>query len=173
MRIFHKKDGGIIQLVGKKKMQKWPLELPLIFVEWIRNNKLEEYGDAKVKREIENYLDEVMEHVAIPRFISVIKGDDEEETILALTRLEELSKKNIEMVKPIKTYLDELKEKKNKKIVELAEAISKNFQRDERKKLLAKKRKKTREMEKKFMEGKVSGEEYAKARKEYLELRES
>jgi hypothetical protein len=38
MRIFHKKDGGIVQLIDKDEIKEWPVELPLIFIEYIRKN---------------------------------------------------------------------------------------------------------------------------------------
>ena len=172
MRIFLKKEGGAIQLIDKEKMQEWPVELPLIFIEYIRNNQLKNYDDAKVQVEVEKYLDEILEDVAIPRLINVLEGDDMEEIILALTRIEEISKKKIEMVKPIKPYLEKLSEMKNTTIVKLTQGISSNFQKAERKKELAKKRKIMQETEKLFLEGKISGQEYAKARKEYLTLKD-
>ena len=76
------------------------------------------------------------------------------------------------MAKPIKKYLTDLLKKNDKQIVKLAQAISKNFTNAERKKELAEKRKMMREKEKSFLEGKISGEEYARARKEYLTLKE-
>ncbi|MGQ4872966.1 MAG: hypothetical protein ACP6IY_02725 [Promethearchaeia archaeon] len=169
MRIFRKKDGGIIQLIDKEKMEDWPIELPLLFVEYIRNNKLESYGD--VKKDVEKYLDEIMKDIAIPKFINAIKGENDEEIILALNRIEELSRKNLEMVAPIKKYLEPLLKNKNKKIVEIAKKISNNFAAAERRKELAKKRKIMQEKEKQFLAGKISAEEYAKARKEYLLLK--
>ncbi|MFX1311386.1 MAG: hypothetical protein ACFFHD_02075 [Promethearchaeota archaeon] len=172
MRTFLKKDGGAVQLIDKEKMQEWPVELPLIFIEYIRNNQLKNYDDAKVRAEVEKYLDEILEDVAIPRLINVLEGDDMEEIILALTRIEEISKKKIEMVKPIKPYLKKLSEMKNATIVNLTEEISNNFQKAERKKEFTKKRKIMQEKEKLFLEGKISAEEYANARKEYLTLRE-
>ncbi|MFX1329825.1 MAG: hypothetical protein ACFE91_16975, partial [Promethearchaeota archaeon] len=113
IKVFEKKDGGIIQLIKKEKMLEWPIELPLIFIEYIRNNQLKNYDDAKVKREIEEYLDEIMRDVAIPRLINVLEGENKEEIILALTRIEEISKKDVDMAKPIKKYLDNLLEKKD------------------------------------------------------------
>jgi len=170
MRIFQKKDGGLTQLVDKETMQEWPIELPLIFIEYIRSNQLEDYGAAK--KEVEAYLDEILKDVAIPRLIGVLKGDDDEEIILALTRIEEISKKNVEMARPIKTYLENLKNNKNKTIAELANNIEENFIKAERKKELAKKRKIMQQLEKDFLDGKISGEEYANARKDYLLLKE-
>ncbi len=172
MRIFQKKDGGIVQLIGKEKMQDWPVELPLVFIEYIRDKQLGTYGDNKVEKEISAYLDEILKDVAIPRLISVLEGDDQDEIILALKRIEELSKKNIEMARPIKPYLENLLKNKNKNITDIAQSISNNFQKAERRKELAKKRSIMRDKENQFLAGKISGEEYAKARKEYLTLKE-
>ena len=151
-------------------MEEWPIELPLLFIEYIKNKQLDSYGSAK--KEVEKYLDEILKEVAIPRLISVLKGMDKEEIILALTRIEEISRKNAEMAKPIRKYLDDLLKRNNKQIIKLAKTISDNFNKAERKKELAKKRKIMRDQEKLFLEGKINGEEYAKARKEYLTLKE-
>ncbi|MFX1569880.1 MAG: hypothetical protein ACFFCV_16120 [Promethearchaeota archaeon] len=170
IRVFKKSDGGVVQLIDKEDMIEWPIELPLIFIEYIRSKQLDNYGSAK--KEVESYLDEIMTEVAIPRLVSVLEGDDNENIILALTRIEEISKKDIEMAKPIQKYLSQLLENKDKQIVKLAENISSNFASAERKKELARRRKTMREKEKSFLEGKISGEEYAKYRREYLTLKE-
>ncbi len=112
------KNGGVVQLADKEKMQEWPIELPLLFIEYIKNKQLDSYGSAK--KEVEKYLDEILEEVAIPRLISVLKGVDNEEIVLALTRIEEISKKNADMAKPISKYLDELLKRNKKQIVKLA-----------------------------------------------------
>ncbi|MBN1802865.1 MAG: hypothetical protein JW891_15255 [Candidatus Lokiarchaeota archaeon] len=170
MKIFQKKDGGYVQLIGKEKMLEWPIELPLIFIEYVRTKLLDNYGE--LKKQVEEYLDEIMEDVAIPRMISVLNGDDKDEIISALTRIEEISKKNVEMAEPIKKYLGNLLKNNNKEIVKLAENISKNFESAERKKTAAQKRKIMREKEQLFLEGKISAEEYANSRKDYLTLKE-
>ena len=172
IRLFFKKNGGAVQLIDTEKMREWPVELPLIFIEYIRNTKLKTYEDTKVQKEIEKYLDEILENVAIPRLISVLEGENSEEIILALTRIEEISKKNIEMIRPIKPYLKKLQTIKDKQIIKLVRDIDTNFQKADRRKELAKKRKIMREKEKLFIDGKISGEDYAKARKEYLILKE-
>lgn len=151
-------------------MQNWPIELPLLFIEYIRSNHLDNY-DGSAKKEVEKYLDEVMKDVAVPRLISVLEGNEVEETISALERIEELSKKNIEMTKPIKSYLNNLINSKNKKIVNLAQSISRIFERAARNKEIAKNRKIMREKEREFLAGKINAEEYAKIRKEYLTLK--
>ncbi|MFX1478669.1 MAG: hypothetical protein ACFFCI_11125 [Promethearchaeota archaeon] len=170
IKVFKKKDGGVIQLVDKEKMKEWPIELPLLFIEYIRNKQMDSYGSAR--KDVETYLNEVMKDVAIPRLISVLKGVDDEEIILALTRIEEISKKDAEIAKPIKKYLEDLLNKESKLIVKLAQTISNNLIKAERKKDLVLKRKIMREKEQLFLEGKISGEEYAEARKEYLTLKD-
>lgn len=172
MRVIRKKDGGAVRLIDKERMLEWPVELPFIFIEYIRNNQLKSYQDSTVQKEVEKYLDEILKEVAIPRLISVLEGDNVEEILLALTRIEEISKKKTELVKPIKQYLEKLAMIKNKQVIKLVQEISSNFQKAERRKELAQKRSTMREKEKLFLEGKISGEEYAKARKEYLTLKE-
>jgi hypothetical protein len=170
IKIFRLKNGGVVQLADKEKMEEWPIELPLLFIEYIRNRQLDSYGSAK--KEVEKYLDEILKEVAIPRLISVLKGVDNEEIVLALTRIEEISRKNTDMARPISSYLDDLLKNNNKQIVKLVQTISDNFAKAERKKELVKKRKLMRDKEKLFLEGKIDGEEYAKVRKEYLTLKE-
>jgi ABC-type oligopeptide transport system ATPase subunit len=112
-----------------------------------------------------------MKDVAVPRLISVLEGNEDEIIILALERIEELSKKNIEMTTPIKPYLNNLIDSKNKNIGNLAQNISKIFERAARNKEIAKNRKIMREKERDFLAGKINAEEYAKLRKEYLTLK--
>ena len=170
--MFYKKDGGVVQLIDKKTMEEWPIELPLIFIEYIRNNKLDTYDDPKVKKEVEKYLDEILTDVAIPGMIKVLDGEDLNEIELALQRIDELAKKKIELVKPIKPYIEKLENNNNSEIKKLTSSILSAFVKDERKKILAEKRKIMREKEQGFLEGKISPEDYAKARKEYLQLRD-
>jgi hypothetical protein len=171
MRIFQKKDGGIVQIIDKEKMKEWPVELPLIFIEYIRNNQLKSYDDNKLKKEVESFLDDVLNNVAIPRLIDVLESDKEDKILEALIRLEELSKKNIDQMEPIKPYLTRLSSLKNEEINALLEKISDRFAKEESRKEVAAKRKLMQQKEKEFLEGKISGDEYAKIRKEYLLLR--
>jgi len=169
---FYKKDGGVVQLIDKEKMKNWPIELPLIFIEYVRNNLIKTYNDPKVQKEVEKYLNEILEDIAIPRLINVLKEDISDEILTALERIEELAKKKIEMIMPIKPYLDDLLKNKDKRIRELSKNIYELFNKAEKRKLLAEKRKIMQQKEREFLEGKISNEEYAKIRKEYLLLRE-
>ncbi len=173
MKLFHKKDGGIVQLVGKDEIKEWPVELPLIFIEYIRKNKLGSYNDKKVEKDIEKYLDEILTEIAIPRMISVLDGEDEIEIKTVLERIDELAKKKLDLVKPIKSYIEKLKKKSKKKDISKAcSSILSIFVKEENKKKLADKRKKMRQIEQEFLQGKISGEEYARSRKEYLIMKE-
>ncbi|MFX1276056.1 MAG: hypothetical protein ACFFBP_11100 [Promethearchaeota archaeon] len=170
MKVFQKKDGGIVQIIDKETMQDWPIELPLLFVEYIRSNQMSGYGD--VKKEVETYLDEIMNDVAIPRLIRVLEGENVEEIIMALQNIEKISKKNAEMANPIKKYLENLKKNKDDRVKELANSIADSFAKADRRKELAKKRKLMQQKEQQFLDGKISTEEYANARKDYLILKE-
>ncbi|MHA1327823.1 MAG: hypothetical protein ACTSRH_10935 [Promethearchaeota archaeon] len=144
---FYKKDGGVVQLIDKEKMKNWPIELPLIFIEYVRNNLIKTYNDPKVQKEVEKYLNEILEDIAIPRLINVLKEDISDEILTALERID-------------------------KRIRELSKNIYELFNKAEKRKLLAEKRKIMQQKEREFLEGKISNEEYAKIRKEYLLLRE-
>ena len=173
MKIFHKKDGGIVQLVDKAEIKEWPVELPLIFIEYIRKDKLGSYNDKQVEKEIEIYLDEILTEIAIPRMISVLDGEDETEIKTVLERIDELAKKKIDLVKPIKSYIEKLDKKSNKKDINKAcGSILSTFIKEENKKNLADKRKIMRQIEQEFLQGKISDIEYSKARKEYLIMKE-
>ena len=69
MKIFNKKDGGVVQLIDKEKMIEWPVELPLIFIEYIREKKLDSYDDVNIKKQVSAYLEEILRDIAIPRLI--------------------------------------------------------------------------------------------------------
>jgi ABC-type oligopeptide transport system ATPase subunit len=172
IKIFRKKDGGIIQLIDKEKMQDWPIELPLIFIEYIRNNQLQNYEDSSIQKEVEKYLDEILRDVAIPRLINVLEGTNDEEILTALTRIEEIGKKRVELIEPIKPYLKNLIDSNSKSVKDLVGTVLSMFEKAERKRKISEKRKIMQEKEKQFLEGKISGEEYAKYRKEYLLLKE-
>ena len=86
--------------------------------------------------------------------------------------IEDLAKKKIGLVKPIKPYIENLEKYKNKEINRLRENIIGLFVKEEKKKKLADQRKIMRQTEKEFLTGKINGEEYAKARKKYLLLKD-
>jgi hypothetical protein len=74
-------------------------------------------------------------------------------------------------MEPIKPYLKKLTSLKNEEVQNLLTKISERFRSEEKRKELAAKRKLMQQKEKEFLAGKISGEEYATIRKEYLLLR--
>ncbi|TFG01583.1 MAG: hypothetical protein EU542_06690 [Promethearchaeota archaeon] len=114
-----------------------------------------------------------MEDVAVPRLIEVLEGDNVEEIINALERIEKIANENLDMTRPIRPYLEDLLQKDNKEISNLADSILDLFRREERRKKLSEKRKVMEKKEELFMEGKITADEYAEARKEYIKFRDN
>ena len=127
IKIFHKEDGGIIQLVEMENIQNWAIEMPFIFVEFIKSNKLRTYRDPKVEGEITQYLDKILNELAIPKIKKIFDNSNEEEIISTLSIFEELSETNNRAVLPIQSFLDKLTKHSNKKIVSQAQKILANI----------------------------------------------
>lgn len=127
IRIFHKKDGGVVQLIDKEKIADWPIELPLKFVEDVRS-KLKSYRDDKVEEEISKYLDEILNSLAIPKIKAIFESGSQDEIITILTDFEELSEINAGAIKPIQSLLENLTKKTNKKISSSALKIIENLE---------------------------------------------
>lgn len=127
IRIFHKKDGGVVQLIDKEKIADWPIELPLKFVEDVRS-KLKSYRDDKVEEEISKYLDEILNSLAIPKIKAIFESGSQDEIIAILTDFEELSEINAGAIKPIQSLLENLTKKTNKKISSSAQKIIENLE---------------------------------------------
>jgi hypothetical protein len=172
MRIFDKKDGGIVQLIDKEKMMDWPPELPLIFIEYIRNEKLKNYGSKAVQNEVNKYLDEVIKDVAIPLMAQGLETNETEKKIALLERIEEITRKKTDMAKPVKPYLEKLTNDKSTKVKQLAEKSLNNFAKAAKRKKLEEMRKKMQQLEKDWLADKVTDEEYASERKKLLKLQE-
>ncbi|MFX1480764.1 MAG: hypothetical protein ACFFCI_21975 [Promethearchaeota archaeon] len=127
IRIFRKKDGGIVQLIDKEKIMEWPIELPLKFVEDVRN-KLKSYRDEKVEEQIALYLDDILNSIAIPNVKEIFESGNQESINSLLTSFEELSETNAGAVKPIISLLEGLTKNNNKKVVESAQRILTNLE---------------------------------------------
>ncbi|MFW9940006.1 MAG: hypothetical protein ACFFFT_03125 [Candidatus Thorarchaeota archaeon] len=126
IRIFHKKDGGIVQLIDKEKIKDWSVELPLKFVEDVRS-KLKSYRDAKVEEEISAYLDDIIINLAIPKIKETIEDASKDTVISILSSFEELSETNLGAIKPIQPLLENLTKNSNKTIAEIAKRIIDNL----------------------------------------------
>lgn len=127
MKLFHKDDGGVIQLIELEKIQDWTVEMPFIFVEYIKSNKLRTYRDAKVEAEISQYLDEILNKTAIPKIKQIFEGSNYEEILSTLSVFEELSETNNRAVNPIQNLLENLTKQTNKSIASQARKILSNI----------------------------------------------
>jgi hypothetical protein len=127
MKLFFKDDGGVIQLIELEKIQEWPIEMPFIFVEYIKSNKLRSYRDAKVEAEISQYLNEILNKTAIPKMKQIFDGDNQEEILSTLSIFEVLSETNMRAVMPIQNLLENLTKQNNKTIASQARKILANI----------------------------------------------
>lgn len=127
MKLFYKEDGGVIQLIEIEKIQEWPIEMPFIFVEYIKTNKLRTYRDAKTEAEISEYLNEILNKIAIPKIQQIFEGSDKDEILTTLSIIEELSETNSRAVIPIQNLLEKLTSKSDKRIISQSRKVLANI----------------------------------------------
>jgi hypothetical protein len=127
IRIFRKKDGGIVQLIDREKIMEWPIEFPLKFVEDIRS-KLKSYRDDKVQGEISKYLDEILNTLAIPNIKEAFESGSQETISSILSTFEDLSETNAGALKPIASLLENLTNNNDKIVAERAQKILNNLE---------------------------------------------
>lgn len=127
MKLFYKEDGGVIQLIEIEKIQEWPIEMPFVFVEYIKTNKLRTYRDVKVEAEISEYLNEILNKIAIPKIQQIFKGSDKDEILNTLSIFEELSEANSRAVMPIQNLLEKLTSSTDKRIISQSRKILTNI----------------------------------------------
>ncbi|MBD3187872.1 hypothetical protein GF325_13635 [Candidatus Bathyarchaeota archaeon] len=159
-----------MQIISKEKMERWDPEVPLMFIDYILEKKLASYGSSKDQSRIRKYLDDILEKVAIPKLTDALESEDEEERLSVSERLVEVSKNNADKVKPVLKFLEKtMKKEKSKDIKENLEKVIKNHEKLLKRKERAERRKKMRQLDQDLVAGKISAEEYGKARKEYLQ----
>ena len=127
IKLFSKDNGGVIQLIEMEKIQEWPIEMPFIFVEYIKNNKLRTYRDANVETEISQYLDEILNKIAIPKVKNILNGPNKDEILSTLSIFEELSENNSRAVIPLQELFENLTKDSNNKIVSQTKRILTNI----------------------------------------------
>jgi len=127
MRIFKKNDGGIVQLINKEKIREWPPELPFIFIEEIKTNRLPKYRDETVQDQIQKYLEDLEKNIAIPRLKKSLESSNDNDLLLLLERLEDKTQTRSEIFKFIKPNLEKLTNSNNSKIKKLAKEVLNNI----------------------------------------------
>lgn len=181
MRLFKDKDGRILQLADKEKINSWSPEVPLIFIGDIKDKRIPIYKNqysSDLVKEIESYLDEILQDVAIPKLINALNSSDRELRLQVAQNFLQVSQSNADM---LKIALDHIKnainEEKSKDIVSILKDVLKNYEKAQKKKQTAKKRAKLRKLSRKMSEldrdyadGKISDKAYLDQRKEFVKL---
>ena len=127
MKLFYKKDGGVVQLIEREKIEEWSLELPLIFVSFIRNNKIRAYRDPKVEKEVANYLDVILKELAIPKIKEALSKGTQKDIFALLAIFEEISETKADAIRIIQDLIEPLSRNKNKSISARARKILANI----------------------------------------------
>ena len=171
MKIFRLSNGQIVQIIDKEKIQKWTPEMPVIFINYLLDKKMDSYGTSKDQAEIRAYLNDILETVAVPKLTNALKSDKKEIRLNIANNLVEISKKKPELVKDVLEFLQEAEQAESDQAVKTTiSQVLKNYEKSQKKKEYEAKRKKMKELDKKLVAGEISGEDYANERKEFLNL---
>ncbi|MHA1819100.1 MAG: hypothetical protein ACTSU2_01100 [Promethearchaeota archaeon] len=173
MKIFRTSDNRIIQLASKKKIKYWPVELPIIYVSYIRENFLHTYGSKRDQKKIDSYLEEVMQEIAIPKLVDGLEKSEKKQVISILKRLEALSRSKPDLIKITIPSIEKKIKDDDKEISKMAAKILKNYKNILKRREINKKLKNLpddKELDKKLLNGEISNEEYIKLKKKRLEL---
>lgn len=181
MKIFRAPDGRLLQLADLKKIKEWDAEMPLLFIGAIREKRLpiyrKEYPKAMVQ-EVENYLDEILEQVAIPKLINSLTSPKLEERLKVSENIFALSESNPDQLAIAIPHIEKAIKDPNKEVASLMDKSLKNYQKAQKRKQTVAKRKKLTELRKKmddidikFAEGKINDAEYIREQKAYLKLK--
>ena len=173
MKIFRTSDNRIIQLASKKKIKYWPVELPIIYVSYIRENFLHTYGSKNDQKNIDSYLEEVMREIAIPKLADGLEKAEKKQIISILKRLDTLSRSKPDLVKSIIPSIEKKIKDEDKEISKMAAKILKNYKNVLKRREINKKLKNLpndKELDKKLLNGEISNDEYIRLKKERLQL---
>jgi len=177
MKVFVTKDKRVFQLADKESIKQWNPEMPLIFIGYIRDTRLEDYP-KDIQNDVEEYLEEILEDIAIPKLIEALKSDDVERKLKVAKNLKEISSNDPDQLKIALPHIKDAVDDPNKEISKLMKSILKDYERKQKRKRTAKKRAKLRklrnemdEVDMAFANGEISDDEYLKKQKDYLRLK--
>ena len=172
MKVYHLSDNRIVQIASKDKMQKWTGEAPLVYINYIRDSRLRTYGSKTNQKEISAYLDEAMKEIAIPKLIEALESPNDDTVIDILTRIEELSRKNPDLIKITLSHVKGKLEHPNAEIPKLAAKIQKNYDRAIKRRQIRKKLAQNEkiggsdaQLDQKLVSGEISESEYLRLKK--------
>lgn len=175
-KVFKLSDTRIIQIASKEKMQKWRGEAPLVYINYLRDNRLPNYGSKADQKEISSYLDEAMQEIAIPKLIESLDSPRDEDVTAILTSIEELGKKKPDLVKVTLPYVERKQQHPNSEISNLARQIQKNYDRAMKRRQIKKQLSQNEqiggtdaELDKKLVSGGITESEYLRLKKERIQ----
>jgi hypothetical protein len=178
MRVFRTADGHFVQLIDIETIKTWNPELPLIFIGFIRDKKLGTYHKS-IQKDVEKYLDDILEHVAIPKLTESLYSPDLEQRLIVARNIAALSESNPDQLQIALPHIEKAKNvDPNKEVKALMDKALKNYAKAQKKKQTAAKRKQLTDLRKNmdkfdelFAEGKISDADYVKEQKKYLKLK--
>ena len=182
MKIFRIDDGRVLQLADKEIIKSWEPAMPLIYIGDIRDNRLPKYKEQyppKILKQIEAYLEEILEEVAIPKLIGALQSENDGERLRIAKNFVQISESNADQLKIALPHIKKaIETDKKKEIISLMKNTLTNYKKAQKKKQTAKKRvilrKLTREMtdlDREYADGKTSDADYLKRRKEFVKLK--
>ena len=181
MKVFRTNDARILQLADKERIETWDAEMPLLFIGDIRDNQLPIYKKIYSKQlvnKIVEYLDDILETVAIPKLINALTSKDSEVRLQVAENIMKLSEGNPDQLKIALPHIEKATKDPNKNVQKFMLKAFKNYKKAQKKKDTAKKRKILTNLRKnmdkidiEFAEGKISDSDYIKEQKKYLTLK--
>lgn len=138
MIIFNMSKNRILQLINKKKLEKWTEDLPLKYIMKIRSNTLPKYRTESDIKIITGYIDEVLNEIVIPKIKETlskfnidnkeISDEEEQKLVEILTRIDNFGKDYPIFVKKVIVDLKRISTAKSKDISSLAKRIAKDYE---------------------------------------------
>ncbi|TFG18829.1 MAG: hypothetical protein EU530_08030 [Promethearchaeota archaeon] len=176
MKVYYLSDDRIVQIASKEKMQKWQGEAPLVYINYIRDTYLRTYGSKTNQNEISSYLDAAMQEIAIPKLIEALNSNDEDEVLGILTRIEDMSRKNPDLIKITLSHVEKKQSHSNKEISSLAVKVQKNYDRAIKRRQIKKKLAENEkiggtdaELDQRLVSGAITESEYLRLKKERIQ----
>ena len=176
MKVYRLANDRIVQIASKEKMQKWIGEQPLVYINYIRDNRLSTYGSNKTQKEISGYLDEAMQEIAVPKLIEALESSNVDTVMGILTRIEELSRKKPDLIKITLLHVEKKQSHPSKEISNIAAKIQKNYDRAMKRRAIKNKLAANEkaggtdaELDQKLVSGEITETEYLRLKKERIQ----
>ncbi len=176
MKIFKHKE-RIFQLADKNMIEGWNAEMPLLFIGYIREKRMSTYPKS-VQKDVNAYLDDILENSAIPMLLTAINNEDVEVRKNVAKSIVDVSENNPSMLKIALNHMEKASNDKNKEVANTMKKALKNYQKCLRRLKTAAKRKELSALRKKmdeidvqFADDKISDSDYIKEQKNYLKLK--